>query len=424
MAEYGGYLFRIDEIQRAGQIREYIQRDGRFTDVMSATDWATRHIEIFIISLENDVVNYAALARKGNRVASQKYRIEFLNFVEFNPPILIQDIQNTLRPQFRQFFIRSSSGLGNRVPPRTWQDLIGAIKTLRPIISSELDNMESIRQLPPDFFSRKGFEVIAEERDAVNLLIRMAGFEHTDFLNWNTPHGNELAPFLQGLNSVASREDLMIIHDARVFGDWEQINSNQVGSTVFQHNGESLTILNVNRHKIEETLGVDLLYYFHRFNSYIFVQYKRMREDGNEFKYRPNDKTYKAEISKMQSFSERFSPQNPIAQIDDYRLYPGAFFFKLCPTRLFQPLSKEMIPGMYLPLDYWEILLESPIIRGEKDGIAITYNNVNRYINNTLFVDLARAGWIGSRVAEKEVITNIIKDALEGNHSLFLAAKF
>jgi hypothetical protein len=423
MIEYGGYIFRIDENQRAGLMSDYIQRDKSFTDTISATDWQTKQTEIFLISLKADSIHYAALGRKGKRVATQKYQMRFLNFVEFSPPIILSDIQNSLRPQIQQYFIRSSSGLGARVPPATWQDLVNAIKKLRPTSTDDLDKLERLRKLAPDLFNRTGFQIVAEERDAINLSLRMAGFEHTDFLDWDIPAGDKLAPFLQGLQSVTSREDHMIIHDAQFFGDWKLIDTHRVGTAVFQHDNERLTVLNVNRHRIEETLGVDLLYYFHQYNSYVFVQYKRMEKEGDTFKYRPNDKSYKAELIKMQKFSEQFRLNNPIANLNDYRLNAGAFFFKLCPTEVFEPTSKEMIHGMYLPLDYWNVLLESPQIRGKKDGLAITYNNAGRYFNNTLFVDLAKSGWIGSRVTEMEVITRIIKDALEGNRSMLLAAK-
>ena len=49
-----------------------------------------------------------------------------------------------------------------------------------------------------------------------------------------------------------------------------------------------------------------------------------------------------------------------------YRLNPEAFYFKLCEEISFTPLSNNLIRGMYLPLDYWEILTAAPESRGER----------------------------------------------------------
>jgi hypothetical protein len=82
-----------------------------------------------------------------------------------------------------------------------------------------------------------------------------------------------------------------------------------------------------------------------------------------------------------------------------------------------------MIKGMYIPLDYWEMLLESPDITGPRGGKRITYDNVGRYFNNTLFIDLMQSGWIGSTSYDKAVISEVIRAAIAGDRSLILAAK-
>jgi len=46
-----------------------------------------------------------------------------------------------------------------------------------------------------------------------------------------------------------------------------------VGSVVLHDHDEYLTILNCNRQPLEATLGVDLIYYNHRFDSFLLVQY-------------------------------------------------------------------------------------------------------------------------------------------------------
>lgn len=88
-----------------------------------------------------------------------------------------------------------------------------------------------------------------------------------------------------------------------------------------------------------------------------------------------------------------------------------------------EPTSAEMIKGMYLPLDYWELLLKSPAVIGSQSGLRITYDNAERYINNTTFTDLVRQGLIGSRLTVSKKLTDIIQNSLRDKKSVMLATK-
>jgi hypothetical protein len=238
--------------------------------------------------------------------------------------------------------------------------------------------------------------------------------------------GTQPAPFLQGLVNAPVLEDAMINHDASVFGnEWVKNKSYQINATEFVNpKGEVLTIMNVNRNPVETALGVDLFYYHHRFHSYIMVQYKRMVKEGkkNEVVFRPDKQCYE-EIKRMRNFVSEYSDTSQMLQcVDDYRLNPQIFFFKMCPAIVFNPLSPDLIPGMYLPLDYLDILGASPRIKSPQGSIKITNTNVDRYINNTLFIDLAQSGWLGSRLKTTDVLTQLIKQLLENGKSLILAS--
>ncbi len=52
---------------------------------------------------------------------------------------------------------------------------------------------------------------------------------------------------------------------------------------------------------------------------------------------------------------------------------------------------------MYFPLDLFELLLDSPSIRGPAKTLPITWDNAaGRYLTNTTFINLMQDGWIGS----------------------------
>jgi hypothetical protein len=424
MSGYGGYLFVIDETERAEVIKGYIEEYETFSDAISAIDWQTKQSEIFLLSLNGKDIHYATLVRRGRRVVTQKWKVYFSNFVGFEPAIPIKEIEGRLDLRIKKHFVRASSGTGTRVPPGTWQGLLKVIKDLRPESTHDLERLERLLRLTPEFLKKEGIEIVVHERDAVNLALRMAGFDHSVILKWDSKE-TQLVPFLRGFKKVTLREDQMLAHDAQVFGDWSSLKQFEVGAVIFQKDGEQLTIMNVNRHKVEETLGVDLLYYHHRYESYVMVQYKRMLNENNELGYRPTDKSYKAELQRMQNLKRMLlgAKSQPPPTLNEYRLNPGIFYFKLCPAVTFDPTSTEMIKGMYAPLDYWEILIKSPAIIGKKGGKRITYENVGRYLNNTFFIELVQGGWIGSKIIQKNVITNVIQEAIEGKKSVILAAK-
>lgn len=264
---YGGYFFVIDEEQRAANIEEYIQRDDTFTDTISAPDWQTKQVEIFLVSLSQDNIEYVSFARRGNKVATQKYQIRLTNFYRFDPIIPIHDIRDALDKRTQSYFTRSSTGIGTRIPPKTWLNLISVIKHIRPDSADMLDRLEKLRNFEPSFFSRQGAENVVQERDAFNMVLRMSGFDPRVIVDWHPP-AEGVAPFILGLERAILDEDRMVNHDAEVFGDWNRIKKYQVGAAVFEKGEKRLTIVNVNRHKLEQTLGVDLIYYCHRYNSY------------------------------------------------------------------------------------------------------------------------------------------------------------
>lgn len=424
MSDYGGYLFIVDEAERASIIEMHISHMKTFTDTISATDWRTKYAEIFLISLDSTSIHYAALAHRGRTVATEKKQIRFTHFVEFTPPLLLEEIQSLLSQRLHSYFIRSSSGTGTRVTPKTWQNLISIIKRLRAESANSLERLDQLRRLPPELFRKPGAEVVAEERDAVNLALRMSGFDQNEILGWIPSEGDQLAPFLQDLQQARISEDQMVAHDAEVFGDWDRLRRYQMGAAVFRKGNERLTVMNVNRHSVEHTLGVDLLYYQHRYDSYVMIQYKRMERDKGEAIYRPIDKSYRAELQRMREFEQMVAGieiTSPLP-LKSYRLHPGTFYFKLCPSEVIDITSTEMIKGMYIPLDYWELLMNSPNILGPKGGRQVSFDNVGRYFNNTLFIELVKLGLIGSRLVSTEALSEITQRAIEEGRSVILAS--
>lgn len=378
--EYSGFLFHFDEPERARYIKKLIDRGKSFTDTFSDSDWPLEKREIFLVT-SNGILSAIALVTAGRTVATEKRSIKFERLVLIEPAIDLNEVHVQIGQSLNPYIAHASSGAGRRLEGM-WSEVLQAIRRLRPSMNSQLDELVAQRLSPTISMEEDGMEVMAMEKDAVNIALRISGINHYA-LKWVPLPDTEPQPFLSILWSSYSkpiREDQMISHDANVFGDWIRDKAIQAGPISFVNGDQKLTIMNVNRHSLEETTGVDLIYLHHRYSSYIMVQYKRMtRTSKGNWIYRPIDNSYKKEIGRMQNLQEILHNQ-PKRQmkINDYRLHPSPFHFKLCRSIPDDPASQAMIDGVYVPLDYWTLLLEDEVARGPGGGLNIGEYNLGR----------------------------------------------
>ncbi len=177
-----------------------------------------------------------------------------------------------------------------------------------------------------------------------------------------------------------------------------------------------------NRTKIEQTLGVDLLYYIRDYNAYVLVQYKRLRKASKDWEFRPSaDGSFSAELARMRAIAEPCSDQG---DPEDHRLGDNFCFIKLCKptTRLAAAPSGELSAGMYLPLDYFEKLVATGRLSGPRGGVVLRYDNVGRWMSNSSFISLVERAWVGTRRLTSGQVTEMVKRALDAEHSVILAA--
>jgi hypothetical protein len=297
--------------------------------------------------------------------------------------------------------------------------VLDAIAELEPWLEDELSRL---RRISAPLQSRRrvtlGEPIVAFERDAVGLALEMAGLEgerQTALSAWD---GDEDEPFLIGVPTFTALEDRAIEHDAQVFGDWELIKRSAVGITRFQSRGRRVTVINVNRAGVEKAIGVDLIYYTQKYDAYVLVQYKRRDSDSEErWVYRP-DSHFDQQLERMRNLVEDDTdPTSP----QQYRLDERCCFLKFCVPTLPEAFSTDLIKGAYLPIAYWDCLARSGALKGERGGRLLTGKTVDRYLNNTQFIDLVQASWVGSRGATSKQIEQVVRAGLEANESLILA---
>lgn len=239
---------------------------------------------------------------------------------------------------------------------------------------------------------------------------------------WQPPRATgRLKSFLDELPAVRAIEDQPIARDTVSFTGAHQVEFTVAGA-VFDMGGRTLEVFNVNRQRIEDDLGVDLVYLNDAFDAWTLVQYKLL-EDQFETRggiYRV-DPAFEKALRRM----NRFRASEP----DDWRIKNGhgsyrlcgdGFYFKLCRRVQVEPRSNELLPGMYLPRLFIEAALADSTFSGPQGGRVISSENVARHLTNTLFANLVRDGWIGTRETSSSQIRAFLTESLSDRRSLVL----
>ncbi len=204
-------------------------------------------------------------------------------------------------------------------------------------------------------------------------------------------------------------------------------------------------MININRVALEETTGADVIYYDNTYRSHIMIQYKMMTteelkrenekdkngkkkesketEEAKVYYYSPN-KQFRDQVTRMTSFVARVSGGGTApTEITAYRLDSNWFYFKLCEPYEFKPISPDLADGIYIPLEYMALLLNSAQVKGPHGGTKITKNNIGRHFPNTFFMKLLEEGPIGSYPETSEQIFAEVEQSLGNNRSVTLAWK-
>jgi hypothetical protein len=407
---YVGYYY--DPLTISVEVVSRVKKQEKFTDLIPIFSWRKKEYELFLIVIQKlGAIGYG-LAKKSTGVTTGGLRIQFIEYVNFPDAIPESELSILFEnnpPENKTLF--------NAV---VWQNIRAHVIKLYPTINEKILELEAKQQASKFYAKNNADTILLFERDAVNLALQISQFEDNLLTQWQKPTTDEVAPFLEGLVSARLTEDVMIIQDSKVFGGWEFLKSDISNAVQFRKNEQILTILYANRTRLESNFGVDLIYYFHEYRSYIMVQYKKKILEFGQYVYRPNNISYQNEIERMKEICSQIKHQNT-EDITDYRLNSGLFFFKFCNEDQFDPNSAEMIRGEYYPLELWETFVNSPLALGPKNGIVLNDRNSRRYLSNTKFIDLAEDGWLGSKISDEELITSIIRKSLESGNSVIMA---
>lgn len=413
-----GQLLWLADDHRGDLVREKVERERTFTQVVDTTSRPRPQRFLALLSFDEDRVGHAALATRRSRVATGQVLIRYDSIRDLRP-ISLSAIESRLPPRLRRYFTTNVS-LDGWLPDETWLAVLD-------IVSSDAENEAVLRDLQhqlagvgPSIPPRQ-LQVLTEERDAVGLALQAFAPRLRSALPSVSSITTPDTPFLLAMRNSSWPEDRGVEHDSSRFDGWIPGGTPLAGATTFHSGGRTLTVTNVNRTPIEHVFGVDLLYFHENYRSFVFVQYKRMsRDDRNEMHYRPSG-SYGSELKRMKEWDLRTRNTPDASDLLSYRLGRDAFFFKVYSNPMGAPPQAGLLQGMYFPLSYWTSLVDSPEVRGPRGGVRITYGNSGRHFTNTQFAYLVGGGWVGSVPESESLIADVITQALADRHSVTMA---
>jgi len=258
-------------------------------------------------------------------------------------------------------------------------------------------------------------EILALERDAVRVALSIAGVNVNSLDEWERAGDSG---FLANL-AYETPEDMLVPHDAARFPDWDALPGGRPDWIDFTNGKNHVRVGNVNHTKLENVLGVDLIYRHIEADTTVLVQYKRMRKDSNgDWYFRPDAQLTKELVRMRKVDSQPSIDKSP----QTWRLHPRGCLLKLVrQPNEFDPRSDRLLPGLYLPLEYLDDLLADDCTLTDKGARRLGYGTIDRYLTNSLFVDLVRQGWIGTRGVTTRAVVNLIDVAVGAGRSVLLA---
>lgn len=288
---------------------------------------------------------------------------------------------------------------------RTAIELLHVLGNRSPEVADALATLQD--RLQDDRPVRDLSQATAELHDAVTLGLRLAGFPSGVLLGRKPTSGTTPANYFARLATSGRdpSEAAMIRHDAAHFGSWIPTDGHVLDVVEFADPHEPMrrvTALFADKEAEERVTGADLVYFREHFPGFVLVQYKRMRQEGEEqdspYGYRP-DKQLRKELRRMRAIlatipKANLSSTEPATA--EWRLHDQPFYIKLVQDGRTRPTKGDLIAGMYFPIDLFELLLNDAVIRGPQRTKPIGWHNVGRWLTNTHFLTLMQDGWIGS----------------------------
>lgn len=368
-------------------------------------------------------ITHIALGSRGMRAGTGIRRLNVRSIYTLTAPVwvdtLIHEIPSRLKKVARDRLLD-----GGLFTLKTFEAIVEALRTLSPETHEVLDRYSRSRAEKISRLTARARDSLAHQKQALVTALSIAGISREELQKWSPPDQGTPTSFLDGLSSTRLREDPMVINDLTKVPGFDLIKTHPYCAAIFESESERLTVVLANRLPLEEQTGTDLIYFNETYQSFVMVQYKAMeRDDEVGALFRLPSAQLDEEILRMDKLLELLEACAPNSSRDGFRLNENPFFLKLCPRIVFQPDNVGLIPGMYLPLDYWKVLVTHPSLAGPKGGLRVTYDNADRHFDNTEFIKLVAKAWVGTNANQSVVLKEVVRKVLETGKAIALAVK-
>ena len=432
--EKGAYLLRFSARYRY-DLNSVAEGYGRFSTALPNAEWRTQRLELFLLGLgvddkrDGDAIDRLAVARRklGPR-NTRAFNVEFDQFVRFEP-IRVSELLAAIPEKAASTVGTLDGERGLWFPPEARKELLAALGARRPGIVPALEELWARINAKDPLAPGTRIQKLALQRDAIGLSLDIAGmsdlrrqtFRRTPF----RPTEDPSASFIDMMDNLLPQERALIEHDRSMLEQTVAIGKYKTMD--FSSGNRNLRVWTVDRGDIEKYTGVDLVLYNHDYKSLLLVQYKCMTKQhlGREETWtcRPDDQ-FHLQLDRMKNTVARiegFEASSP--KLEDTRLGDGALYFKLCKKLPLSQQDGELADGMFMDVDFVDKFLKSPEAQGPRGGSLISYENCERYLNNSLFCALARDGWIGTSGLTEAQMKELVGYVTEGTDRSFVVAE-
>lgn len=425
MRPYSGYFLKF-ESGRINKIQENLEYPGEASESFSAMDWTFERREIALLSLtpgEACIDAVVLMERMHGSGGTGKLKMRM-----WAPVLIEKSISSTeLADAFPAAKRLCSAETFQRIPPEEWPRVIEAIKRQRPSLSERLDALVALRE-EQNRLTGDDAKILrlTEQRDAIGLTLDIASLDRKTILRAAHLERIESARSVLDLLDQESRHEQDLIRDdQKVFEGL--LSKTDMRSAEFEGVGSRKVRVHVyDKKPLETVLGIDLLIYMADYKSYLLLQYKCMTsksdDEGKTWSYLTDSQLHK-QIHAMNKAVDAFTslPAPDLPSMADWRLSNEAFFFKFCETTRPDARDDALVAGITLGHSHLKQFLQLPGSYGKDGGQRVGYGNCPRYLNNSQFVDLARAGWIGCDQRGFALISEVIAEGQRGGKSAMFA---
>lgn len=346
---------------------ESLDARRRFSTMTQAGTQAWPRYQVALLTIEGEderfITEIGTVTRTWVPVANGWHRLSYQRQEEIEP-LDTNDLLGQIPARLRTS-VEDRLLAGGKLTPKGEAAVVAALGALRPPAAGTLRRLLGQQRVGRPMLTGEGLQAAGQEVDAVTTALDIAGIPRAELRDTRPDGGSS---FVELLSTIRTPEDSAITYDSMRFLDFERLD-HPSGIVEFTHGHERLTVINVNRQPLERTTGADLIYINETTRSFVLVQYKTFRREGERptrLVYRPDDQ-FNAELDRMRQIKTGVRGSTH----DAYRFHAGCCYLKFCrPISTLDHPPQQLVSGFYLPIEYYDLLATSDAVKGPRGGIV------------------------------------------------------